>query len=246
MKMEIDYPSDEQVRSEIDHIVAQGLPRRKSIWKRIRGVYFEPGFGIVFYHCNSAWVSEISLYLAVAIFCRMFAADVSKQAVLVFLAFPLLYLLFSFVSCRLEEPEEMLELKRTLHYSLYDLIALRMLYSGVVTILMNCLLLGFLPELGHVELVKLLLAGASSVFVFAALMLSLYFRTGRQICYEIFLVGWSLTSLWIFRFADELCMFLLYELPIVMHAVVAGFAFGMFLILIWKKRIRHADIYEWK
>lgn len=226
--MEVDYPPEEEMRRRKTAILA-AMPERAGIWDEIRRIYWEPGFGVVFYQCGSAWLVTGLVYMLLLAGCVLTREDVRARTFFALMACPLLYLVFSFVSLWTGEQEAVAELKRTLHYSFDRIVALRMFYSGLIMIGMDLLLL---PAMGNCSLGEAWAAGAAGVsgaFLFAMLSLYLYRRIGGCGHMGIMAAVWTVLGAGAARYGDVLYGALFQELPAAVHIItavccMAGFA----------------------
>ena len=115
--MEVELPSDEEIAIQKNIILSRALPEKQNVWERLKKIYLGPGLRVIFYHCGSAWLVTVFVYLAICAFCGFSAHNATVQMEICLVAFPICYLVFSFISCWAEEQEGVIDLINSMHYS---------------------------------------------------------------------------------------------------------------------------------
>ena len=133
----VEFPEDSVMQKECRTIVEKAIPKRQSLWERIKEIYWGPGIRAIFYQSGSIWLIVACLYLGIGWLGQSYAKQPETQMIIVFLGFPVCFLVFAVLAWWLDAQNHMQELIGSLHYSQSYLSGLRMLYAGVIMILVN-------------------------------------------------------------------------------------------------------------
>ena len=133
----VELPEDSVMQKECRAIVEKAIPKRQSLWERIKEIYWGPGIRAIFYQSGSIWLIVACLYLGIGWLGQLYAKQPETQRMIVFLGFPVCFLVFAALAWWLDAQNHMQELIGSLHYSQSYLSGLRMLYAGVIMILVN-------------------------------------------------------------------------------------------------------------
>ena len=133
----VEFPEDSVMQKECRAIVEKAIPKRQSLWERIKEIYWGPGIRAIFYQSGSIWLIVACLYLGIGWLGQSYAKQPETQMIIVFLGFPVCFLVFAVLAWWLDAQNHMQELIGSLHYSQSYLSGLRMLYAGVIMILVN-------------------------------------------------------------------------------------------------------------
>ncbi|MBR1742801.1 MAG: hypothetical protein IJ733_13220 [Lachnospiraceae bacterium] len=239
-KMEVEFPTELERRREREQILRKALPERENVFFKLKRIYLGPGLRVIFYHCEGSLAAAFFLYLCTGFLCYMTGGDFEQKAVMSMVVFPLSFFLFSYLSCFMDEQEEIIELKRSLHYSLGYLLCLRMFYAGIVMILGNLFLLVFIQGFHGHAVWCIAAMGVSSMFLFAGISVYLYHKFGSSLSMGIFLGFWLFLSGGLFRVDREMVRTMIYEVPLFVHVVVAAVVILGFIHYIRKVEKRDA------
>lgn len=240
-RMEVEFPDEEELRTRTDAILDAALPQR-SLAERLKKIYFGAGPKTVFYHCGEAWLLMLFLYAGLCLFCWKAGNHAETQFAISALAFPLCYLTFWFVCCWLEEQEEVVELKNTMHYTLPYIMSLRMFYSSILSIFLNLFLLSVVDGCRGQTMWKLMAAGVSSIFLFAVVALYLYQRWGRGIYIGILLLFWFAVTVVMVQFQSEMFNRLNEKLPLAVH--IAAALGSLLLFVLYLRKVERENAYS--
>lgn len=241
-RMDVEYPSDLEITQQKEYILSKALPKKQSLWEKIKNIYWGPGIKTIFYHCESAWLITALVYLALCFGNKAVSQDSNTQMALSLLEFPICYLLFSFLSCWLDEQEEVLELKNSMHYSVTYLVSLRMFYASIVIMLCNLCLNIFVYKYHGAQLWKIGAVGISSMFLFAIASLYLYHKLSKSYYIGILIGIWALIAVKVLQSNQIFIRILLEDIPIAIHGIVAVCCFIGFIIYIGK--VEKKDAYS--
>lgn len=156
------------MQKECCAIVEKAIPKRQSLWERIKEIYWGPGIRAIFYQSGSIWLIVACLYLGIGWLGQSYAKQPETQMIIVFLGFPVCFLVFAALAWWLDAQNHMQELIGSLHYSKNYLSGLRMLYAGVIMILVNVAGEALFTDVSGKAFVSMVLVGSSSVFLFAS------------------------------------------------------------------------------
>ena len=164
----VELPEDSVMQKECRAIVEKAIPKRQSLWERIKEIYWGPGIRAIFYQSGSIWLIVACLYLGIGWLGQLYAKQPETQRMIVFLGFPVCFLVFAALAWWLDAQNHMQELIGSLHYSQSYLSGLRMLYAGVIMILVNVAGEALFTDISGKAFVSMVLLGSSSVFLFAS------------------------------------------------------------------------------
>lgn len=240
-KMQIEYPEESKILAQKEVILQCAFPEKENLAKRLRTMYYGPGPKIIFYRCTTIWLILILLYLGALILCQGNRDARQTQMAIIFFAFPALYLGFSYLSCFLDEQQEMAELINSMHYSMHYIVNLRMLYASFVSAGINLGTLFFIGGKTDVLFWKFSALGVTSMSLFAIAALYLYHRFSKSYVIGILLGGWALIAFGSAWLNYRWILYLLVELPLAFHILLAtGFFIG-FVILTGKVEKRYVN-----
>ena len=111
MDKDIQYPDEEQIRSEIKAIMDRGLPERQNFCRRSVQIFTGPGLDVIFYRAKLIFLGSFLICLFLSQLCLMIGNFTEYSEYLVLMMYPLLHLIFHGLSCWAEEQSEVIELK---------------------------------------------------------------------------------------------------------------------------------------
>lgn len=240
-KMPIEYPDESEIQLQKEIILKCALPEKESLAKRLKTMYYGPGLKIIFYHCTTIWLILFLLYLGALVLCLGNQETKQTQMSIVFFAFPALYLGFSYLSCLLDEQQEMVELINSMHYSMHYIVNLRMLYASFISIGVNLVILFFIGGGTDMVLWKICALGVTSMCLFAITALYLYHHFSKSYVIGILLGVWAMIAFCSIWSNYRWIRYLLVKLPLAFHIILAtGFFIG-FMILTGKVEKEHVN-----
>ena len=240
--MEVELPSEEEIAIQRNIILERALPEKQNVWERLKKIYLGPGLRVIFYHCESAWLVTVFVYLAICAFCGLSAHNATVQMEICLVAFPICYLVFSFISCWAEEQEGVIDLINSMHYSVTYIVSLRMFYSSLVSMAFNLFLLIVVSSWRGQEMWKLGAAGITGMFLFAVFSLYLYHKIGKSHYIGFLILLWLGISVILVRGRGEIFYLLLEILPLTVHL---GAAVGSLIVfIIYIRKVEKKDAYS--
>lgn len=237
------YPSEEQVRIQMNQILEKGLQPKEPWTNTIKERLIGPGLSVIFYRSKIIFAGSFFIYLFLVYFCYFMGSFVRHQEYLSILAFPMLHLIFHMLSYWSEEQDEIIELKESLHYSFQYIVSLRMFYVSIFSAMLNLILMnGVTPfnQMGKVSMV-----GLSSLFLFAVLAIMLCEKmNGLQ---PLFAVSgtWMLFCMFFSVYGEQLSFVLFEIVPFAVHIVMFLFSFGLFIYYFGKVGKKYAYACEY-
>ena len=187
----VEFPEDSVMQKECRAIVEKAIPKRQSLWERIKEIYWGPGIRAIFYQSGSIWLIVACLYLGIGWLGQLYAKQPETQMIIVFLGFPVCFLVFAVLAWWLDAQNHMQELIGSLHYSQSYLSGLRMLYAGVIMILVNVTGAALFTDVSGKAFVSMVLVGSSSVFLFASVCVYACHKGAGGLFYAGLIAVWA-------------------------------------------------------
>lgn len=105
----VEFPEDSVMQKECRAIVEKAIPKRQSLWERIKEIYWGPGIRAIFYQSGSIWLIVACLYLGIGWLGQLYAKQPETQRMIVFLGFPVCFLVFAALAWWLDAQNHMQE-----------------------------------------------------------------------------------------------------------------------------------------
>jgi hypothetical protein len=234
-EMEINFPTEQELMQQKKMILEAAMPEKQSLSRRLKNIYWGPGWKVIFYHCESVWLITAFVYIGVFLLGRMLGrSDIRLQMAMSVLEYPICYLVFSFLSCWLDEQEAVAELKKSMHYSLTYIVSLRMLYTSVMLIMVNIAVDIAFNRYQWADFWTISAIGTSSMFLFALVSLYFYHKLVRSYYLGILAGIWMLLAAGIRNLQGSLLFVIVEGIPLAIHAGVAVICFIVMFIYIGK------------
>lgn len=238
----VEFPEDSVMQKECRAIVEKAIPKRQSLWERIKEIYWGPGIRAIFYQSGSIWLIVAGLYLGIGWLGQLYAKQPETQRMIVFLGFPVCFLVFAALAWWLDVQNHMQELIGSLHYSQSYLSGLRMLYAGVIMILVNVAGAALFTDVSGKAFVSMVLVGSSSVFLFTSVCVYACHKGAGGLFYAGLITVWACVCV-IARFAETgVQMFLFTSVPLAVHGAVTAASFCLLFVSIGK--VEKKDAYS--
>lgn len=241
-QMEVEYPSEQEIKQQREYILAKAMPKKQSLWEKVKNIYWGPGIKTIFYHCQNAWLVTVFMYIGLCFVTKTLIQDTDTQMALSLLEFPICYLTFSFLSCWLDEQEGVIELKSSMHYSVTYIVGLRMFYASIIIMLCNLCLNLVMNKYEGQYLWKIGAVGVSSMFLFATASLYLYHKLSKSYYIGILIGIWAVMASVAVRLNHIWVQVLLEDIPIAIHGITAVCCFIGLMIYIGK--VEKIDAYS--
>ena len=214
MKMDIDYPSEEEISAQkkvvLDTAFAKKSVRRLDI-------------KVVFSNCRMIAFISLLIYGLLLCFCHYIKGQ-GCEGYAVLALYPMTWFSFYFLSILAEEQNGMIELKRSVKYSFTYLISMRMLYINIASVFLNLAMIGMMYT--KIQCVwNLAAAGTTADILLAMASLAIYERTGSTKLSVIILIGWLIGCSCLIQFGKGLYHLLIEVVPLAVHILIALLSF---------------------
>jgi hypothetical protein len=234
-QMEIDFPTKQERQQQVKQILVAAMPEKQSLPKRLKNIYWGPGWKVIFYHCESVWLITVFVYIGVFLLGRLLGTtDIRIQMAMSVLEYPICYLVFSFLSCWLDEQEAVAELKNTMRYSMTYIVSLRMLYTSILLIMVNIIVEIVIDRYQWSDFLIVSAIGTSSMFLFAMVSLYFYHKYVKSYYMGILIGLWLVLAAGIRNLHGGKLFLIVQGIPIAIHIGVAVVCFIFMLIYIGK------------
>lgn len=232
--IEIKYPPRDEIEKCKKTVVEAAVMRKK-----IR----RPGLKTVFHGCGSAGFISILIYALLWWLCMgLKNTDPLSSGLAILGIYPLSYFSFSFLSIFSEEQSETVELKSSLRFPYFYIVALRTLYASVAAVFMNLALMAAVFR--HLNGVwSLCAAGTAFTVILALLSMKIYqkFGSSTAIC--------ALPALWaavcaLSAGSEKGAMIFnrfINIVPLAVHILVAAASIAGIILYVGKVETRYAD-----
>ncbi|MBR1701217.1 MAG: hypothetical protein IJ716_04615 [Lachnospiraceae bacterium] len=232
MGIKIEYPTEDEIKVQKEKILRVALERK---------TVSRPDFQILFYNCRLILAVGILLYLLLLYFCLMIRGR-GNEGYWVLMMYPFTYFVIYFLSILAEEQSEVVELKQSMKYSFVYVISMRMLYTNVMAVFLNLIMIGILHSALAAHAWSLAAAGTTADIFLALASLTIYEKTGSAKISGVLFLGWIVGCIWLLLFGQNLYHLLIEVVPLAVHLAVAAFSF-----LTWfeyMRKVEHKNAYN--
>lgn len=222
-KEAIPYPTEQEIEQQISHILKKSLPERKSFFVEIKSLFKQVGWQYLLPNRNE-WLFTILAVISLSFFMYITvnaeSALSESQYAALFMFSPFLFAslsLFSFI-----EKRELatFELEMTTKFTVFQLIAIRMLtYSGLA-IFMNTSIAFLLANRIHIDFFHVWLLSLAGLFLFASGLL-LVMKAGNLLMKSVtYIAMWTLLNCGLVFFAKSTYVQFICTLPNFIYAFI--------------------------
>lgn len=231
-KFEPKLPTDAEMERQIALIVKKGLPRRQSMCELLGEIWREfPKRQLLF---DRGELLFTSLLLAVIVGQLYFAIETANLLhdswiAMLFLISPFLFLALTGFSTIRKQLEGTLELEMTVKYTVYQILAIRMLFYSIVASIVHVVCILIASHFLSIDILKVVSVALTGLFLFAAGML--YMLRGRRPLrtVAIYCLGWFSGNLLLFSQAKAVYMPVLMQLPNAFYVLLTCGAISLYL-----------------
>ncbi|MCM3759951.1 hypothetical protein M3212_04010 [Alkalihalobacillus oceani] len=232
-KFEIDYPAEQEIKAEIQTIVAAGLEEKDSFYKHLLKLYQQVGFKHLFHNRTELlflFFTAIALLAFVAISGQSSMLQTDGQLYsFLFITSPLLYILSCLLSFLRVYEHQTYEVEMVCKWSFYDLTAFKMLMFSFVSLLGNAVIIGIVAPFTGINPLFALLISAVALFLFSSFSLYVvYFLRSRLTKYG-FAAGWVVMNLLLAGYSAEFYQLFLSRVPVVIYLLLCVASAGMYV-----------------
>lgn len=193
-QMDVNYPLQSEIQDEIEKIVSKGMPQKVPFLKRMKKIYLGPGLRVIYYKNLSVFFATFIIYFVVCLGLILSFEGEIRQFGAAFLGMPVFFLLFSYLTCYMDEQAQINELRNTMYYSMNYIVSLRLFYTAVVLSVFNVSVL-FLSRIKEKAILSVGIVGVSSMLIFAIIAVYIYHRWSNYKCFA------GLGTVWVVLFA---------------------------------------------
>lgn len=223
----IDYPTDSNIRIQINTILDQSLPTRKTFFGFLREMHSQLGWRYIFRnYLDLGIISALFLfYVGVFIFItdnHFFEPLPETHAGLyayLFVTAPLLYGSFSVIS--ILDKQKTFDVEMVCKYNVYQVAAYRMLVFGFVSIVANMIQILIVSSfLHHFNPVLGIMVSLTSLLIFAIAFLYITNRSVSKIRQALVITLWVLLNLCMTIWNRAIYEQILVRIPFAIYALV--------------------------
>lgn len=240
----IPYPTEEEIDQQITQIIAKGLPKQKSFFSEIQGLYKQMGWRYMLPNQNEWGFTVIALVALVLFVGVTFGGDrvlTATEMALFFMISPFLFMSLSLFSFFDKREAHTFELEMTTKFTVFQIIAVRMLTFSSLAIICNTSLALWLASTHELSFMRLWLLSLAGLFLFATGLL-VALRKGqvfpKVLAYvSVWLIGNS-ALVWL---ADEAYMQVLQTLPSVLYGGLVAMLIILFSLAFKRMYLRKQE-----
>lgn len=217
-KLEIDFPDDRLIHSQIQKIVSEGIKPKESFLGYLKTMYHRIGLKYLFHDVTEIAFTFI-LVISVLLIMYLGAADYlsiheGNIYTFIFICSPLLYLALALVSFVNSKHKDTYTIEMTCKHNIYQLAAFRMLVFSIVSMIANALLI-FLMTLVyyHISIVTAFMISTTSLFLFSILFLYGMVKIHTRLIHLLLSAGWLSGNVLLLRYSKEFYDLLLVNTP---------------------------------
>ena len=223
-KLIVPYPDEQEVRGEVESILARSLPPHRSFADDIFRMIREVGLKHLFRDWTELiYVSLITISLLVLMMTAYGSGTTpvpSMTYVLLFTLSPVLYLSIALLFFAGKRDQDTYEVEMVCKYNVYQLAALRMLVFGTAAIAVNTAGVGIgsllLPEL---DPVKGWLISISSLLLFGTGFLVMMRQSSSRMMRLFFIAGWLAMNVMLYQFNELFYTVILNRIPLLGYGI---------------------------
>ena len=224
----IPYPTDEEMHNQITQIVEKGLPKQKSFFSEITGLYKQMGWRYLLPNQNE-WIFTVIVIAALYLFAGFtFGSEgvfTATKIVMFFMISPFLFMSMSLFSFYDKREAHTFELEMTTKFTVFQVVSVRMLVFSSLAILCNTSLALWVSYMHDLVFMRLWLLSLTGLFLFATGLLVLL-RTGQILPKVVgYISGWGVVNSGLVWLADEAYIQVVLTLPTVVYG-------GLVIVLI--------------
>ncbi|MCM3005551.1 hypothetical protein [Priestia koreensis] len=232
-RLSIPYPSDEEIEKQVNLIVAKGLPKRPSFFTSLYELMRQVGWRAIFINRVEGLLIGILTLIVWAYFYLgnyTSSSDTSHFYVLLFVLSPLIFISLMLCSYYYKKLAQTFELEMTTKYTIFQLLAVKMLVFSSVAIIVNMTCVFLLSLAFNVDVLRGILLSMTGLFSFSAGLL-LFLMSGNFLRRVFVFMGvWGLVNGTSFIIWGEQYQFILKELPSFVYGIILAVSFCVYMI----------------
>ncbi|KGR84483.1 hypothetical protein [Lysinibacillus odysseyi] len=231
-KFEAKLPEEAEIERQIAIIVSKGLSRKQSMWEVMRKIWREfPKRQLLFERGELLFTS---LLLAVVASLLLYTIEAPRDTTdswtaMLFLISPFLFLALTGFSTIRKQLEGTLELEMTMKYSVYQILAIRMLFYSITASIAHVCCIVIAAQFISMDVFKMISAALTGLFLFAAGLLYVL-RGKRPLLHTIiYSISWFAGNFVLFSQAKLVYIQVVLQLPNALYIMMICAAISLFL-----------------
>ncbi|MFT4416188.1 hypothetical protein ACLM5H_20190 [Fredinandcohnia humi] len=232
-KRSIPYPSDEEINNQVALIVKQGLPKKQSYFHSILEMIRVVGWRYLFLNRGEALFSGLMILSVLAYV--FFASNestihTSDLYAMLFIISPLVFLSLMANGYYQKKWSNTFELEMTVKYTVFQLLAVRMLVYSSVAIFSNMTFVLLVSLRYDLDVLRGILLSMTGLFVFSACLLFVL-RTGNFLKRSVyFIAAWVLGNIALFISIENQYGAVLTKLPSIAYGIILMISIWIYMI----------------
>jgi len=226
----IPYPSELEIEQQVSCILQKGLPKRKSFTTEIKSLFQQVGWRYLLPNRNE-WIFTVVAVFALILFMLVTVStkmELSEdQYAVLFMFSPFLFASLSLYSFIEKRESATFELEMTTKFTVFQLIAIRMLtYSGLAIFVNTSIVLVLLNRL-QIDFLHVWLLSLAGLFLFASGLL-LVMKAGNLLVKTItYICVWISLNCALVFYAKSVYVQFISSLPNIIYACVVLVLFAI-------------------
>ena len=220
--MKIEYPTEDEINTSIAVSIEKAYPKREGFLVYLSRLYRQIGLAFLLHGMWELFLLVIAAYgFGICSFDILSQPLTARSYLPIILFSPLVFQLILLLSVLREQEQYTYEVEMTCKYTVYHVLALRMLIVSGFSILLNavfCMIIFW--ENGMEVLVRMVFLSATALFAYSLLYVSLLMKNTRLI-YQILLYGlWLVGNILFKLLLPKVYEYMVWQLPVVFHIFV--------------------------
>ncbi|NLY45064.1 MAG: hypothetical protein GX053_03620 [Tissierella sp.] len=224
-RLEIEYPDDAMIESQIQMIISQGIKPKESFYSYLKKMYRQIGLRHIFHDATEI---AFTFFIAISILLFITIGAVRESGVadesiysFIFITSPMIYLTMALVSFVNTKFNGTYELEMTFKFNIYQLAAFRMLIFSIISILVNTMMIYLVAIINRqMDFLMALMISTTSLFIFSIIFLYGMMKRNTAIKKHLIIGGWILSNLFLTIYSKEFYNTLLIHVPIYVYLLV--------------------------
>ena len=233
--MNIEYPTMEEMNQSIETIITRAYPKRENVFLYMYRLYRQIGLEFLMHGVKCLFVAMMALY-AVLIVVQQGMEELGQIDSYMQMAMlsPLIFQLVLGLAVVNEREQNTYEVQQTCKYTIYHIQALRMVLTGVFSLIMNLIfcLLSY-GNKGTDTLLHMLFWNVTVLLTYSLLYLILLMQSVQVIKQFVLYGVWVLGNYFFASIFPKAYLFLVNQLPLFLHVIL-----WMILLVVWTAKMK--------
>lgn len=220
--MKIDYPSEEEIEKSIGNIIEKATPSKKPVISCLIHLYRQIGMDFLLHGIREWFVVILVVYMVMICWQNNLEQTLQLRLYLGIVLFsPLVFQLLLALSVIGEREQGTYEIGMTCKYTVYHILALRMLLVGGISVVMNGIFCLLVYGNGDMKvLLHFLLLSITALLTYSLLYLSLLTKSCK-LRYQTVLYGlWILANIVAVGMFPDVYTWIAIKVPLVFHVIL--------------------------